>query len=95
VSYILSVNEYDFLEKEEILPLIEKYFFEKLLAKKFFVRVKRVGKHLFSSQDLERLIGGHILKNVSGTSVSLKEAEVLVSLEIKDQKVFVIEKRLE
>jgi thiamine biosynthesis protein ThiI len=56
ISYILVVEEHDFSEKEEILPLVEKYFFEKLLGKKFFVRVKRVGKHLFSSQELERMI---------------------------------------
>ena len=94
ISYILVVKEHNFEEKEDIFPFIEKYFFEKLPGKKFFVRVKRVGKHNFSSQDLERLIGWYILKNVEWVTVDLKNADELVQVEIKDQKVFFIQQKL-
>jgi thiamine biosynthesis protein ThiI len=94
ISYILVVKEESFDTKEDILPFIEQYFFPELVGKKFFVRVKRVGKHSFSSQELERFIGAHILKNVEWVSVDLKNADVLVQIEIKDQKVFFIQQKL-
>ncbi|GAB3297984.1 tRNA uracil 4-sulfurtransferase ThiI [Pseudidiomarina andamanensis] len=51
-------------------------------GKSFAVRVKRKGEHPFRSLDLERYLGGAILKHCAGSKVSLKKPDVEVRVEI-------------
>ncbi len=90
IKTILSVTEYEFATKEDILEYVKQHFFDKLVGKNFFVRVKRVGKHDFSSPELERYIWSAILKSVEWTRVNLEQADILVQLEVKHKHLFVI-----
>ncbi|MEL0625066.1 THUMP domain-containing protein, partial [Marinomonas arenicola] len=62
----------------------------------FAVRVKRVGKqHDFSSVEAERYIGGCLKAKSGAHSVRLKDPDVLVPIDIRDNSVWMIEKRVE
>ncbi|MFX0100325.1 MAG: THUMP domain-containing protein [Candidatus Hodarchaeota archaeon] len=58
---------------------------------RFAIRVKREGKHEFSSQDVERAIGSHVLENFGelGLKVNLDEPKKTVFLEIRQDRVAV------
>lgn len=64
---------------------------EKLNGKTFVLRVKRSGKHEFTSGDVERIVGGGLLHQSEAAGVSLKQPDLTVRLEIKQQELFVIE----
>lgn len=64
---------------------------ERLRGKSFVVRCRRVGKHPFSSMDVERHVGGGLLQRSQASGVDLHNAEVTVLIEIRDQTFFVTE----
>ncbi|NMM41151.1 tRNA uracil 4-sulfurtransferase ThiI [Pseudoalteromonas arctica] len=61
-----------------------------VVGKTFCVRCKRQGKHDFTSTDVERYVGGGLNQHVDGASVRLKNPEVTIRLEIKDDKAYVV-----
>lgn len=63
---------------------------EQLTGKSFCVRVKRHGKHEFTSVQIEQYVGGTLLHNTQARCVDLHHPEVLVPLEVKDKRLFVI-----
>lgn len=64
---------------------------ERIAGKTFCVRVKRSGEHDFSSVEVERRVGAGLV--VAGTSagVRLKDPQVLVPIEIRQDQVFVLQ----
>ena len=79
--YIFSFNTYnDILDKGE-------EFFKSLVADKLFaVRVRRVGSHSFRSIDVAKDLGSRLYNYSKG--VNLKNPEVEVFVEIRDEKCF-------
>lgn len=59
------------------------------------MRVKRRGKHDFSSQDVERYVGGGLNQNIASASVKLTHPQVTVHLEIEDDRLLLITERYE
>jgi thiamine biosynthesis protein ThiI len=80
---------------EEMLRLTLNLFEKKLKGKTFAVRVKRIGKHSFTSIDLERFIGGGLFQRIDTAGVELRNPEVTVRLEVRDSELFIIEERYE
>jgi tRNA uracil 4-sulfurtransferase len=64
---------------------------DKLADKTFVLRVKRSGKHDFSSHDVERQVGGGLLHQSLASGVKLKSPDVTVRLEIRQEQLYVIE----
>ncbi len=64
-----------------------------LPGRKFVVRVKRSGDNPYSSPQLEREIGARLLARAAGASVSLREPDVTVRLEVVDDRLYVIEQQ--
>ncbi|MDO6746582.1 tRNA uracil 4-sulfurtransferase ThiI [Gilvimarinus sp. 1_MG-2023] len=62
----------------------------RLVGKTFCVRVKRSGRHDFTSTDVERYIGGGLAQHTENAGVVLKKPEVTVRLEIKDDRLLVV-----
>lgn len=62
-----------------------------LAGKTFCVRVKRNGKHEFTSTDVERYVGGGLNQHTDAAGVKLKGADVEVRLEVRDDRVFIVE----
>ena len=62
-------------------------------GKTFCVRAKRKGDHSFSSTELEQYVGGGLLQNYSPKGVSLRDPEVKVHIELRDDTLYVIEQK--
>jgi thiamine biosynthesis protein ThiI len=61
-----------------------------IAGKSFCVRCKRVGKHDFSSGEVERYVGGGLNQNVEGARVQLSKPEVRVKIEIKQDLAYIL-----
>ena len=57
IAHILTVHEYPFINFEDILAQSVRIYADQLAGKTFSVRVKRTGKHDFTSMDAERFCG--------------------------------------
>nr|MDD3720060.1 tRNA 4-thiouridine(8) synthase ThiI [Candidatus Gracilibacteria bacterium] len=68
-------------------------FLEKISNKTFVVRVHRTGKHDFSSIDAEKYLGGLFLKNSINAKVKLENSDIIINIDIKEDKYFVIQNR--
>ena len=68
---------------------------ESLAGKSFVVRIKRAGKHSFTSHELERYVGGGLLQLTDAARVDLRHADVTVKLEVRDEDLYVVEERYE
>lgn len=99
IANILRVQSYAIDDMannfEKILCLAQEIFKHQLKGKTFAVRVKRAGKHSFSSTDLERFIGGGLLQRLETDGVSLKKPDVTIRLEVRDEEVHIVEQRYE
>ncbi len=85
---VLQFNGMDTLEK--IKTKVRELTADSLEDKTFVVRVKRSGKHDFSSIDIEKTVGGHLLANSKAKNVSLKNPDVTIQMElIQDQLNFI------
>src|SRR5690606_12132689 len=61
-----------------------------LEGKTFCVRAKRHGNHDFTSVQVEQYVGGGLLQNSQAKGVDLHRPDVIVQLEIKKNRLFVI-----
>jgi thiamine biosynthesis protein ThiI len=94
IHHSIKVITEDFFSFEKTGEKCLEIYAEKLLGKTFAVRVKRIGEHSFSSVDLEKYLGGYLIRRVFNTKVDLKKPDYTVFLELRDLKVFYEEKRI-
>ena len=83
---VFKVNTLD-----EILLHTLPIFQNRLIGKTFAVRCRRIGKHDFTSMDVEKFVGSGLNTNIKTAGVSLSNPEALVKLEIRKDKLFVVE----
>jgi thiamine biosynthesis protein ThiI len=99
IANILRVQNYTIEDInnnfEEMLRLTQAVFENELKGKSFVVRVKRAGKHTFTSTDLERFIGGGLFQRLETAGVELRQPDVTVRLEVRDSELYIIEQRYE
>jgi thiamine biosynthesis protein ThiI len=106
IAYILEVDSYLLYENEEqkndknfifdnVFQIAKKYYLEKIENKSFVARVKRVWEHNFSSTDLERYVWWGLLKFSKNAKVSLKNPDLIVKIEILDNRFFIIKDKIE
>lgn len=99
IANIIRVQKYTIEDIDQnfevMLTLTQQIFAEQLHGKRFVVRVKRAGKHNFTSTELERFIGGGLLQRLETGGVDLKNPELTVKLEVRDSDLYVIEQRYE
>ena len=91
IEQILEVLQFDNMDSiDKIKRKIHELVADSLHGKTFVVRVKRTGKHDFSSIDIERTVGGYLLAKTKAKSVSLKNPDIIVQMElIQDQLNFI------
>jgi thiamine biosynthesis protein ThiI len=90
ITHFLHVNEYPLGDMDDIVAKCQVHFGEQLPGKVFSVRCKRAGKHAFSSMDVERYVGSQLRRLCGAASIDLKKPDVVVRLEIRDRRLFVI-----
>ena len=93
ITYVLQVNEHPLPALQDIIDHVLPVYAQQLADRKFAVRCKRVGKHDFTSVDVEREVGGALLAKTAAAGVKLKNPDVTVDLEISRKTLFVIGRR--
>jgi len=95
IDFILKVKPHGFKSIDDIANIVIEEFSNKVQGKTFCVRVKRSGKHAFNSIDIERQVGGALFHNSDNAGVKLKDPEVTVNLEIRDDTLLTVVKRIQ
>ena len=95
IAYFNQVKEYDFVDFQDAFEKTQQHYEQLLINKTFRVRCKRAGKHEFNSLDVEKYIGGGLNQHCQSAGVKLKDPDVVVMVEIKDDKFFVVTERIE
>lgn len=99
IANILRVQSYEIDDInnnfDRIVELAASAFSDDLADKSFVVRIKRAGTHNFTSHELERYVGGGLLRNTEAKGVDLHNPQVTVKLEVRDSQLYIIEQRYE
>ena len=95
ISHCFEVAEFPLVDLDEILAQCEILHSARLKGKTFAVRVKRSGKHTFSSIEAERYIGGGLNQRTEAAGVKLKQPDITINIEIKHDRYFLIKERYE
>ena len=90
IAKFLHVDKYPRTDLDAMLDLALEYYREKLVGKTFAVRCKRNGKHSFKSTDVERHVGAGLSTLIETAGVKLKDPEVTVLIEVRDDSVFMV-----
>lgn len=85
-----EIIEFPFVDFDTAFKNVADHWQSEIEGKTFCVRVKRSGKHDFTSSELERYIGGGLNQAVESASVSLKKPQVTVKAELRDDSFQVI-----
>ncbi|PWC15014.1 tRNA 4-thiouridine(8) synthase ThiI [Brenneria roseae subsp. americana] len=95
IHHILDVEDRAYTDVHDIFEQTLALYREQLVGKTFCVRVKRRGKHEFSSQDVERYVGGGLNQHIETARVNLSSPQVTVHLEIDQDRLLLINARYE
>ncbi len=95
IANFLEVEEYPLGSMEEMLDKVQAAFGDEVAGHSFAVRCRRSGQHDFNSQDVERSLGRGLLCHAPSARVDLRSPEVMVRLEIRDQRLFLVRCRRE
>ncbi|MBE2894137.1 tRNA uracil 4-sulfurtransferase ThiI [Spirabiliibacterium falconis] len=95
IHHILEVEGIPFASMHDIFEYTLKHTREQLENRTFCVRVKRKGKHAFSSLDLERYVGGGLNQHIESAKVRLKNPDVTVNITIEDDHMLLVKNRFE
>lgn len=97
IHHFLLIKKHIFHSLQDIYEkiILSLNYDIKLSGTSFCVRVKRRGKHNFTSQEVEHYLGNKLCQNISNIRVNLTQPEKTIYLEIKDNQLFIIIKRYE
>ncbi|QLB43025.1 tRNA 4-thiouridine(8) synthase ThiI [Mannheimia pernigra] len=95
IHHILEVEETPFTDMHDIFEQTYAAVKDELEDKSFSVRVRRKGKHDFSSLDVERYVGGGLNQRIESARVKLKNPDVTVRIDIEQDKMLLIKARYE
>lgn len=95
IHHVLAVEDRAYTDMHDIFEQTLVLNRERLEGKSFCVRVKRRGKHSFSSQDVERYVGGGLNQHIASARVQLNRPDETVNLEIEDDRLLLITARYE
>ena len=99
VEAFMKVNSFELKDFQDTFEKVSQSYLDKIRDKSFVVRVKRSWEHDFTSIELERYIGGGLLKRLDEQGVKgrvdVRNAQVTVSLEIKNNDLYIVNQRLE
>ncbi len=93
VGQLLRVKSFPFTTVQQLAEQALLLYSKEIDRKHFVVRIKRSGKHDFTSSDVERELGGYLLHHSNAAGVKLKGADYTVKLEIRDDIVFAVEQQ--
>ncbi|WP_448568222.1 tRNA uracil 4-sulfurtransferase ThiI [Thalassotalea ganghwensis] len=90
VPAFIEVEQLEFTDLHDIFEKTLAVYAKAIEGKTFCVRVKRTGTHDFSSLEVEQYVGGGLNQNVESARVKLKDPQVTVRLEIRNNIVSIV-----
>jgi thiamine biosynthesis protein ThiI len=93
IAYFLDVIEYPLVDMQDVFERTKALHEYAITGKTFAVRCKRVGTHDFSSGDVERFVGGGMLEHCESKGVSLRDPDVTLRLEIREDRLYIVNQR--
>ncbi|MEZ9596043.1 tRNA uracil 4-sulfurtransferase ThiI [Shewanella sp. 10N.261.52.F9] len=94
IAHVLQVSVSTFTSVDDIYKQTLAVYKEELAGKTFCVRVKRAGKHDFNSIEVERYVGGGLNQFTDAAGVRLKDPDMTVNLEIENDNLYLVDKRI-
>lgn len=85
------VKSYPLPDFDGIVSLAKATYGERLQGKTFVVRCRRTGTHPYKSTDVERYVGGALLQRAGAKGVSLRNPEITVAMEIRQDELLIVE----
>ncbi|WFC29266.1 tRNA 4-thiouridine(8) synthase ThiI [Proteus mirabilis] len=95
IHHFLQVEEHSYTDLHNIFEQTFAAFGHLIENKTFCVRAKRRGKHSFTSNEVERYVGGGFNQHVESAKVKLTRPDVTINLEIEDDKLILVNARYE
>ncbi len=93
IHHILEVEDTPFTSLHDIFEQTLQAKRQELENRTFCVRVRRKGKHEFSSLDVERYVGGGLNQQIETAKVKLTKPDVTVRIDIEDDHMMLIKQR--
>ena len=93
ISNFTRIKEYTFTDLHDIYEKTAASWGHRLEGQTFVVRCKRIGKHEFNSTEINQYVGGGLHQNFPNQGVSLTKPEQTIRIEVRHDKLFVIENR--
>lgn len=84
------IKAYPVGDLDDIFQKVLPHWRDQLEGKTFCVRARRHGNHSFTSTEVERYVGGGLLQHSNAKGVDLHNPDIVVPLEIKWDRLFVI-----
>ena len=95
VQFFIQVTEFPLGDFQDVFEKTLPLYVDRIRGKTFKVRVKRSGKHEFTSVDLERYVGGGLLQHSESAGVDVHKPDVYVDMEVRDERLYIVEKQLQ
>lgn len=93
IANFLCVQKSEYVDFDDTLAKAKALYAKDIEGKTLCVRVKRAGKHDFKSIDAERYLGGGLRQQCNARGIELKNPEVLINIEIRDQSLYLVTER--
>ena len=93
IPLFIEVQQTSFTDVHDIYEKTLAVHAKNIENKTFCVRVKRTGSHDFNSLKVEQYVGGGLNQQVESARVKLKNPDVTVHLEIKNENLFIVTER--
>ncbi len=93
IPAFLEVQQTNFTDVHDIYEKTAAVHAKNIENKTFCVRAKRTGTHDFNSLKIEQYVGGGLNQQVESAKVKLKNPDVTIYLEIKNENLFIVTER--
>ncbi|WP_085298239.1 tRNA uracil 4-sulfurtransferase ThiI [Cognaticolwellia mytili] len=93
IPMFLEVQQTSFTDVHDIYEKTAAVHAKNIENKTFCVRAKRTGSHDFNSLKIEQYVGGGLNQLVDSAKVKLKNPDVTIHLEIKNENLFIVTER--
>lgn len=94
INSILQVQESKFTDLDDIYHQVKQVWQHKLAGKTFAVRVKRKGKHDFTSPEIAAHVGGGLNQFCDTGGVNLKHPDIAIQIQVENDTLLLIDQRL-
>lgn len=91
IANFSEVKAHSFESIHQVYEAAQQVWGRALTGKTFCVRVKRSGSHDFTSTEVERYVGGGLNQHNATGGVRLKDPDVTVHIEIKDNYFYIVD----